>query len=205
MRQRGFVLVLVLLGLALLALMLELTLYSARQASTAAEGAATTLRLQAAAQAGLTQALLRLTTPAPQQRWPINGTAVALRWDGVAVTVAITSEAGKFDLNQADWAQIDALFGAAGLNSTDADTLADRVLDWREPGTFRRLHGAKAAEYRAAGLNYAPRGAPFQTTSELQLVLGMTPLYAQLAPGITVYNVLPLPEPQTTPPSSFAL
>jgi general secretion pathway protein K len=93
------------------------------------------------------------------------------------------------------------LFVAAGLDQTSANTMADRVLDWREPGNLKRLNGAKAPDYAAAGLPYGPRDGPFQSISELRLVLGMSSaLYNQIEPAITVYNVLPSPQPRTASP-----
>ena len=42
---------------------------------------------------------------------------------------------------------------------------------------------------QAAGRKYRPANAPFETTGELQRVLGMTPaLYARIADSITVYS-----------------
>ena len=73
-------------------------------------------------------------------------------------------------------------------------------LDWREPGEGKRLNGAKAREYDAAGILYGPRGAPFESIEELQLVLGITPeLYARLAPSLTVYSQTPWVDPTFAP------
>lgn len=63
------------------------------------------------------------------------------------------------------------------------------MIDWRDPDDLPRPHGAEANEYRAAGLAYVPRNAPFQTTSEVQQVLGMNyELYSRIEPAITIYG-----------------
>lgn len=53
-----------------------------------------------------------------------------------------------------------------------------------------------AAEYRAAGLDYAPPGAPMESIDELGRVRGMTPeLLAALRPHLTLFGT---PEPNIT-------
>ena len=197
----GYALILVLLGIALLSLILEIVLLDTTQSVHAASTEAAQLRLQCAAEAGISEAILSLHDPWPGRRWPVDGTPRLVEFGGVAVTVSVTSESGKIDLNNANRSLVFGLFTAAGLDQTDANTLTDRVLDWREKGNFKRLNGAKAPDYQAAGLSYGPRDGPFQSIDELKLVLGMTPqLYGLLEPGITVYSVLPEPIPQDAPP-----
>ena len=80
-----------------------------------------------------------------------------------------------------------------GLDAAAADALIDKILDWRERGAGKRLNGAKAEDYRAAGYSYGPREGPFATVSELKLVMGMTrALYARLAACLTVYSQTPM-------------
>jgi len=200
-KRNGYALVLVLIGVALLALLVESALLISGRAVRASSEDAARANLDAAARAGVTEGILSLVDQRPGFRWPTDGTPRLIRFNGVTVQVAIADEAGKVDLNGAPRPIIFALFEAAGLDRTAADAMADRVSDWREPGDLKRLNGAKAPEYRAAGLPYGPRDGPFQSINELNLVLGMTPtLYAALAPGITVDSVLPMPELQTAPP-----
>jgi general secretion pathway protein K len=74
----------------------------------------------------------------------------------------------------------------------DAAKLVDAIADWRDADSNRRLKGAEAPEYTAAGLSYGPANALFQSTEELKLVLGMTPeIFARIAPLITVYSGQP--------------
>jgi general secretion pathway protein K len=196
----GYALVLVLVGLAILSLLAGSVLVISNNAVRRVSEAAERAQLAAAAQAGMNAAVLSLMAPPAARFWSVDGTPRAISFDGVAVTVSVADEAGKIDLNGDARPLIFGLFEAAGLDRTAADMMADRVLDWREPGDLKRLNGAKAADYRAAGLPYAPRGGPFRSIGELNLVMGMTPeLYRQLEPGVTVYSVFPIPQLQSAP------
>jgi general secretion pathway protein K len=84
------------------------------------------------------------------------------------------------------------LFMSVGLPAEDVDRLADAIMDWRDPDDAKRLNGAEAPEYRAAGRNYVPANANFETIEEVQRVLGMTPeIYAKIADLITVHSRQP--------------
>jgi general secretion pathway protein K len=73
-------------------------------------------------------------------------------------------------------------------------------MDWREPGAGKRLNGAKAEDYQAAGYAYGPREAPFASVEELQLVMGMTPaVFARIAPVLTIASQTPTVDPQVAP------
>jgi general secretion pathway protein K len=67
--------------------------------------------------------------------------------------------------------------------------LVDAIDDWKTAGDVKRPNGAKAPDYKAAGLSYGPANAPFETVADLQRVLGMTPaLYAAVADSLTIYS-----------------
>jgi general secretion pathway protein K len=101
----------------------------------------------------------------------------------------VQDETGKVDINFVSDRVLRQLLAFTGLDAPDAAAMTDRILDWRDATPARRLNGAKATEYRAAGLDYAPRNAPFRSVGELRLVIGMTPaLYAAMAPLVTVYS-----------------
>ena len=58
-----------------------------------------------------------------------------------------------------------------------------------DPDDLTRLHGAEDEDYAAAGLPWDAKDAPFEAVAELQQVLGMAaPLYAAVAPALTVYT-----------------
>jgi len=199
--EAGYALVLVLVGISLLSLIVVSVLKISSRSVQDISANLARAKLACAADAGVSEAELSLVDLRPSMRWPIDGTPRYVKFDAVPVKIMVESESGKIDLNGANRDLIVGLFAAAGLDQTSANTMADRVLDWREFGNLKRLNGAKAPDYRAAGLPYGPRDGPFQSISELQLVLGMTPaLYNELEPAITVYNELPSPQMQTASP-----
>jgi general secretion pathway protein K len=113
--------------------------------------------------------------------------ARVLRIGQTAVSVRIENETDRIDLNAAPAALLHALIVEVGTAPAEADRLTAAILDWRTPGAKARDGGAKASQYQAAGLAYAPPGEPFQSVGELADVLGMSPaLLQRLAPHVTV-------------------
>lgn len=106
-----------------------------------------------------------------------------------AVSISIQDELGRIDINHADGALLARVFQAAGLENQAASALVDKVLDWRDSTPLKRLNGANAQDYRAAGSTSLPRKGPFQSIDELKLVLTMTPdLFRRVEPALTVYS-----------------
>ena len=106
-------------------------------------------------------------------------------------------ESAQIAANTAHQELLKGLFRFAGLSEEDAVKLLDAVLDWRDPDSLKRPFGAEEAEYSQAGLKGRPANFPFQSTEELQLVLGMRPeVFQRIAPMITVYSRQPGVNPQ---------
>ena len=131
-----------------------------------------------------------LRPPFPDKVWFPNGAVHGWEEDGARLAVSVANESGRIDINVAREPLLKGLFySAAGLKSEDVDRLVDAIQDWKDADDAKRLHGAEAPEYRAAGLNYVPANAPFETIEEVQRVLGMTPeIYAKIADLITVHS-----------------
>ena len=71
-----------------------------------------------------------------------------------------------------------------------AQSLAAATADFRDKDSVPRTLGAEAAEYRAVGLAWGPKNAPFEAVEELQQVLGVTKeIYDRVGPYLTVYSV----------------
>jgi general secretion pathway protein K len=125
--------------------------------------------------------------------------------DHTAIKIAVQDELGCIDLNMADGSVISQLLAAAGLSMDQAQALTDKILDWRDSSGLRRLQGANAADYKAAGYPYRPRNAPFRSVRELKLVMGMTPdLFTKIEPALTVYSHSPSLDPNTAPQMALA-
>jgi general secretion pathway protein K len=99
-------------------------------------------------------------------------------------------ESAKIDLNTAREPLLKGLMqNVGGLDPEAAQRVVEAIADWRDPDELRRPNGAEAADYRAAGLKYAPTNGHFAVVGELQRVLGMTPaLFAKVAESLTVYS-----------------
>ena len=192
-RQRGVALVLVLWVMTLLAVIAGNFAFSMRSEAQIARNLLVNAQAKARADAGVQLAWFELVKPsADPQRWQANGVAHEFMLDGTQVRVSILDESGKIDLNTAPDELMKGLFKAAGLSEEASVRLLNAVLDWRSPGNLRRLNGAKEEQYRAAGKNYGPPNAPFETVDELQRILGMSAdLYSSLAPTLTVYSRQP--------------
>jgi general secretion pathway protein K len=134
-----------------------------------------------------------LRPPTPDKNWFPNGAVHGWDEDGARIAVSLAYESGRIDMNFAREPLLKGLFtSAAGLKSEDVDRLVDAIMDWRDPDDAKRLNGAEAPEYRAAGRKYVPANGNFETVEELQRVLGMTPeIYAKVADLITVNSRQP--------------
>lgn len=192
-RQGGVALVLVLWVITLLAVISGNFAFSMRGEAQIAHNQLLTARAQGRADAGVHLAWYELMKPPTDpRRWQGDGAWHELAQGDAVVRVAILDESGKIDLNTASDALLKGLFKSAGLNDEAGVALLDAILDWRDRDGLRRANGAEEEQYRAAGRNYVPANAPFETVDELQRVLGMSPeLYRRLAPALTVYSRQP--------------
>jgi general secretion pathway protein K len=141
-----------------------------------------------------------LRNPDPATRWVGDGRPYEFDFDNARIRVELTDESGKIDINTVGDTLLQSLFASVGVDPDQAVALSDAIQDWREPGDIPRPHGAKINEYKAAGLPYGPRNAPFQTVSEVQQVLGMNyDLYIKIEPAITIYAGGASPNPAYAP------
>lgn len=161
--------------------------------------------VQAIAEAGVNRAIAALLDPRPERRWRTDGVAQSFEFDGTRISISIQDELGKIDLNQAEAPLLVGLLRSAGLDFGSADSLADKILDWRTATPLKRLNGAKDREYRERGSPYQPRNGPFQSVDELLLVMDVTPaLFRRIEPALTVYSGRQFVDPQVAPREALA-
>ena len=186
--QRGFALLLVLWAMVLLSLIGARIAASGRAEAQLAANVRDAAVTEAAADGAVQEAAFHLLDPSPA-RWAAGDAARGLAMPGAAVTVRIESEDGKVNPNLASAALLEALLRETGADARAARQVADAILAWRFP--WSRAAGAsdpQIAAYRAAGLGYAPPGAPFRSLDEVGAVLGMTPaLLARVRPYLSLY------------------
>jgi general secretion pathway protein K len=186
----GFIIVAVLWILAALATLV--TIFSIYVINTATAFTVHDERLQAE---GLARAALELSvyraTAAPQGQTATRGTFL-FRLGTALVNAEFVSEAARIDLNAAPRELLSGLFAGLGASRGQADSYADRILGWRSPPPQDNVGPNEAANYRAAGMLYGPRGGPFPHTGELALVLGIPEFMVTRAlPYLTVYSGQP--------------
>jgi general secretion pathway protein K len=202
-RDRGFIIVAVLW--IVLALATFASIYAAYVVRTAdAVGSSDRrIRAQALFTAALELTTYQLTAIDKDKRPPIG--QFNFRVGRATVLVDFGSEAGRIDLNAAPKPLLTSLFVTLGARPADANTYADHVLAWRGAAAANGGADTEADAYRVAGLNYAPRHAPFQDVGELWLVLGLPPALVERAlPYVTVFSGVPQVNVLAAPPLVLA-
>jgi general secretion pathway protein K len=193
-------LVSVLWGVALLSVIATSLLAAGNASYRLARNAVELSQSEAVADAGINRAILALLDPRPDKRWRVDGTSQSFAFSGIPIRLAIQDELGRIDLNYADGSLLAALFRSVGLGALSANSLVDKILDWRDPNPSHRLNGAKQNDYRESGYLYQPRSGPFQSVDELKLVMGVNPeLFKRVEPALTVYSGHQFFDPQVAP------
>lgn len=192
-RERGIALVLVIWITTLLLVIAGSFLYAMRTDARAARNAALIARGEALAQAAVSRAAIELFKPvAGPEVWRRDSQARRWAFEGAEVTVRLSDESAKIDINTANNELLKGLFRSAGASEEEAARMVDAVLDWRDVDSLKRPQGAEDTDYSRAGLRGLPANSPFQSTEELQLVLGVSPdIYQRIAPMITIYSRQP--------------
>ncbi len=188
-RSRGIALVIVLWGLVLLAVIAAAFTTETRTEVALARNLVENAKARALADAGIYRAIMGMTQPGAEHGWAADGTVYGLALGDGGVSITLADESGKIDLNAVPAELIRGLFIVLGLEENEATALADAIADFRDTDDLTRLHGAEDSDYRAAGLAWEAKDAPFIAVEEVQQVLGMTrELYARAAPFLTVYT-----------------
>jgi general secretion pathway protein K len=191
--EKGIALIAVLWILALLSTIAASIAWETRTDARIARNMADNAAARSAADAGIQRAILDLaaspTPPTQAKKFQADGKTFSWPFADGTVYLTIQDEASKIDLNQAPEALLVALFGSNGVDADKAKALAAAIVDFRDADNLPRPQGAEDAEYRARGLAWGPKNAPFQSVEELHQVLGITPaIYDRVAPELTIYS-----------------
>lgn len=183
--DRGFALLIVLWAVVLLTLLATQLTAAGRTELQLAANLRSAAAAETAADGAVYEAVYHLLDPS--DTWTADGTDRMLRVPGGRAILRIENEAGKINPNNAPPELLRALLRRLGADRRVADGIAAAIVDWRFPNRQGQPGGAKEPQYRAAGLDYGPAGAPFRSVAELGAVLGMTPeLLARLEPNVSV-------------------
>jgi len=183
-RNEGFIIVAVLWILAALATLASIIAVYVINAANAFTVHDERLQAEALTRAGIELSLYQISLN--PQAAPTRGSFV-FRMRNASIATTFTSEAARIDLNTAPKPLLSGLFTGLGAPRAAADSYADRILGWRSGPTPEI--GDESSLYRAAGMPYGPRGAPFQHIGELALVMGIPEILVERAlPYLTVYS-----------------
>jgi general secretion pathway protein K len=124
-----------------------------------------------------------------------DGRWINEEFGGGGYWVRVVDESGKINLNQVDEATLRQAFVNLKFDVKLSEDLTDAILDWRDPDSLVRMHGAETDDYLGQRIPYPAKDGPFDTLDELLLVRGVSPLlfYGQAgAPALrdlfTVYS-----------------
>ena len=188
-RNRGFALLIVLWTLVLVAFLVLHMTASGRTEIRIADNLVANAVAAAAADGAIAEAIFNLSDPRPEQRWPLDGPPRIFAVGECRVVVRLEDEASRINPNLAAPELMAALLQVLGSDPNAAQHIAAAIADWVGSSGTPQTADALQAEYRAAGLDYGPPGAPLETMDELGRVLGVTPtLYAALKPHLTLYG-----------------
>lgn len=159
-----------------------------------------------AAEGGVDVAVMRLSNADPLLHWVPDDRIYKYGVGKTQIEIRIVDESGKVDINAAGADVINPLLIAVGIDPLQAQSITSAIVDWRDPDNLlTQPGGAEDPQYASADLPYGAKDAAFQTLSELQQVIGMTPeLYTKLLPLITIYSGLDRPNPSFAPPEVLA-
>ncbi len=186
--SRGIALIMVLWVLAVLMVIVLSFSYLSRTESLAAVSFRQGVEKKFLAEAGIERAVMeiiyRKTNPNVQidaegvETWRVDGTPYTVTTGSDHYTVAITDESGKININTLNDTSVIILKNLLlnmGVEGPQADTIADSILDWKDPDDLVRLNGAESDYYMSLPNPYKAKNANFDTLEELLLVKGMTP------------------------------
>ena len=194
--QRGAALLLVMWLILLLSGLVAGYAMSARIESMQGNGLARSVAAREAARAGVEYAVSRLLDTDPAKHLTPDGRDYKFDFDGAQIEVSVRDETGKVDLNVAAPDLLAGLMITQGEPDESARRIAGAIVDWRDEDSLVQVAGgAEDPNYAAAGLEWGAKDAPFETVAEVEQVLGMRPaLYRSLAPYLTVYAALAVPD-----------
>jgi type II secretory pathway component PulK len=198
-RERGFVLVAVLLMLTLLAVVVTELAFSARLETSMVRSYRDGVLARHLAEAAVQQAIREIATPAQVAALDETGQLVfyralpgqtmptplpALPRSRVALgpgefSYRLADESARLSLNTTSVDRLGRLLEALGVERTERDVITDSLQDWRDADDLHRLHGAESDFYLALPVPYRARNASLQHEAELLQIRGVTPeLYA---------------------------
>src|SRR5246127_3460709 len=199
-RNGGFALIIVLWTLVLIGFIVAHLTASGRTEIRIAGNLVANSSSQAAADGAIFEAIFNLSDPQPEQRWPADGAPRQVIVGSSRVILRVEDEASWINPSTASPVLLEALLRVTGSDPDTARRIATAMSEWVGSAAVPRPQETLVADYRAAGLDYGPPSAPFETLGELGRVLGVTPaVLMAIRPHLTLFGP-PAPNPATTDP-----
>lgn len=152
------------------------------------------------AEGGIHLAINELLAPGSTIRNQAGGSVWQVEMEAGSLDIAVTDVTGRIDMNAAPPELIAGLLAAAGLESEQAETLADRITDWRDADDTPRPNGGEQADYAGYEPPVRVANGPYLSADEVMRVPGMTAaLWARIANAVTVYSRRPGVNPLYAP------
>lgn len=114
---------------------------------------------------------------------------IACTLDRQKLLITLRPETARVDINASSSIFLGMLMEAVGLDSAKAETIAARIVDYRDADDTPEDEGAERPDYlRKFDLDYGPRNGPYETVDELAYVPGVdSDIMNRLLPHITVH------------------
>lgn len=192
--SRGFILIVVLWIIAILALISAGFSRSVQSHLRDASSASRSAKAESLADAGVNIVALDLIGVRDDRsytrRFRVDGTpATCGLGTAGSLVVRVQDSSGLINLNLADSKLIAAALIGFGVPVERAGEYADRIVDFRDTDGDRLPSGAEKDEYLAAGVPRGAKNARFDALSELHQVLGLPPdVIAKLIPISTLHS-----------------
>lgn len=189
-RSRGVALIAVLWVVLLLAVIAGSLTMLTRTELDLSRNLMLSAQAEALAEGGIHLAIAELLYPVSasqgrKREWRVETEAGRL-------DISVADVTGKVDLNTAPPELVAGLFKAAGADAELAETLADRIADWRDADETSRASGGEQSDY--AGYEPQPwvGDGSFLTADEITRIPGMTTeLWILVADAVTVHSRRP--------------
>ncbi len=196
--DKGLALIVVLWVVTLLIIMASSFSLTIQRETAIISGLKEKAQASALAEAGIYYAVLKLLNTDQEQRWQGYNSVYEIDYEGSRIRIQIADESGKIDINHSDKEQLQRLLNSINVDESNADSLSDAIMDWRDKDDLPRDNGAETQQYADAGLKYEPRNDGFASMEEIQMVLGMTAeISQQLENTVTIYGNNPKVNPAT--------
>lgn len=125
-------------------------------------------------------------------KWVPGRNPYTVRIGEINCEVYLSSENGKININGINDKNRELLINflvKKGIETPDADIIADSILDWMDNDDLTHINGAEDGYYGSLPDSYKSKDAQFSSIEELTLVRGVTPgIFEKIKDDITVYG-----------------